>query len=142
MKTGLCLLFPAAALLMCAGCETTPPAASQVTEAPSDEQEFLPQSVIVKGNVRYPVVPWRDDLTVTKAIVQADYIGMRNPYTISIMRQGERLFVDPARLQLGIIDPWLEPGDILELHMTAQIKRPYALGQYDYAPLKAVMNEP
>ena len=142
MKTGLCLLFPAAALLMCTGCETTPPVALQVTQAPTDEQEFLPQSVIVKGNVRYPVVPWRDDLTVTKAIVQADYIGMRNPYTISIMRQGERLFVDPARLQLGIIDPWLEAGDILELHMTAQIKRPYALGPYDYAPLKAVMNEP
>src|SRR3954453_20681267 len=142
MKTGLWLLFAVAALLMCAGCETTPPATpAQLAEAPV-EPEFMPQSVIVKGNVRYPVVPWRDDLTVTKAIVQADYIGMRNPYTISIMRQGERLFVDPARLQLGIIDPWLEAGDILELHMTAQIKRPYALGPYDYAPLKAVMNEP
>ena len=142
MKTGLWLLFPAAALLMCAGCETTPPTTpAQVSEAPVDP-EFLPRSVIVKGNVRYPVVPWTDDLTVTKAIVQADYLSARNPLTISIMRQGERLFVDPARLQLGIIDPWLEAGDILELHMTTQIKRPYDLGQYEYAPLKAVLNEP
>jgi len=142
MKTGLWLLFPAAALLICAGCETTPPASPAEAAQPSIEPEFLPQSVIVKGNVRYPVVPWRDDLTVTKAIVQADYLSMRNPLTISIMRQGERLFVDPARLQLGIIDPWLEAGDIIELHMTTQIKRPYDLGQYEYAPLKAVMNEP
>ena len=142
MKTGLWLLFPAAALLICAGCETTPPAGSAQVAQESVDPEFLPQSVIVKGNVRYPVVPWRDDLTVTKAIVEADYLSMRNPLTISIMRQGERLFVDPARLQLGIIDPWLEAGDIIELHMTTQIKRPYDLGQYEYAPLKAVMNEP
>lgn len=141
MKTGLRLLFPAAALLIFAGCETTPRSTpAQVAQA--DEPEFYPQSVIVKGNVLYPVVPWTDSLTVTRAIVQADYIGQRNPLTISIMRQGERLFVDPARLQLGIIDPWLEAGDILELHMTTQIKRPYDLGQYENVRLRALAQEP
>ena len=130
MKTGLWLLFLAAALLICVGCQSTPPPAPiYVAHAP--DAEYLPQSVIVKGNVRHPVLPWTDELTVTRAIVQAEYVGHRKPITISIMRQGERLFVDPARLLLGIIDPWLEAGDILELHMTTQIKAPYDFGQFE-----------
>lgn len=142
MKTGLRLLFLAAALLPLTGCQTAPTIAPVPLATTSDEFEFFPQSVIVKGNVRYPVVPWTDDLTVSKAIVQADYIGLRNPLTISIMRQGERLFVDPVRLQLGIIDPWLEAGDILELHMTTQVKRPYDLGQYENLRVRALAQEP
>lgn len=142
MKTGLRLLFLAAALLPLTACQTTPPATPAPVATTADEPEFFPQSVVVKGNVRYPVVPWTDNLTVTRAIVQADYAGQRNPLTISIMRQGERLFVDPARLQLGIIDPWLEAGDILELHMTTQVKRPYDLGQYENIRMRALAQEP
>jgi hypothetical protein len=88
------------------------------------------------------VLPWTEDLTVTRAIVQAEYLGQRNPLTISIQRQGERLFVDPARLLLGIIDPWLEAGDILELHMSTQIRRPYDLGQYESTSVRAVSTGP
>jgi len=135
MKTGLWLLS-AASLLILAGCQSTP----LVTPAASDT-EYLPQSVIVKGNVLHPVLPWTEQLTVTKAIVMAEYVGQRDPLTISIKRQGERLFVDPARLLLGIIDPWLEAGDILELHTTTQIKRPYDLGQYDNIPVRAISAE-
>ena len=135
MKTGLWLLMLSAVLLICAGCETTAP---NPPPASVGEPEFIPHSVIVKGDVLHPVLPWTDELTVTKAIVQAEYVGHRNPYTISIMRQGERLFVDPARLMLGIIDPWLEAGDILELHMSMQIRRPYDLGQYENIPVRAV----
>ena len=141
MKTGLWLLFLAAALLICVGCQSTPPPAP-IYVAHAADAEYLPQSVIIKGNVRHPILPWTEDLTVTRAIVQADYIGQRKPLTISIMRQGERLFVDPARLLLGIIDPWLEAGDILELHMTTQIKAPYDLGQYENIPVKAVAEAP
>jgi hypothetical protein len=139
MKTGLWLIFLAAALLICVGCETTSPNGPLASDG---DAEFLPQSVIVKGNVMHPVVPWTEDLTVTRAIVQAEYLGQRNPLTISIRRQGERLFVDPARLLLGIIDPWLEAGDILELHTTTQIKRPYDLGQYDSIPVRAIAAKP
>jgi len=134
MKTGLRLVSVAAVLLICAGCQTPSPNPAPIASEP----EFIPHSVIVKGNVRYPVLPWTDDLTVTRAIVQAEYVGFRRPYTISIMRQGERLFVDPARLMLGIIDPWLEAGDILELHMSTQIRRPYDLGQYETIPVRTV----
>jgi len=135
MKTGLWLLILSAVLLICTGCETTSPSPSPASVS---EPEFIPHSVIVKGNVLHPVLPWTEDMTVTRAIVQADYVGLRNPYTISIMRQGERLFVDPARLMLGIIDPWLEAGDILELHMSMHIRRPYDLGQYEDIPVRAV----
>ena len=140
MKTGLWLLFLAAALLICVGCQTTPPSNSALLALDTDT-EYLPQSVIVKGNVRHPVLPWTEDLTVTRAIVQAEYLGLRNPLTISIQLQGERLFVDPARLLLGIIDPWLEAGDILELHTSTQIKRPYDLGQYEHISVRAVSHE-
>lgn len=135
MKTGHWLVLLGAILLTCGGCETTSPPSMSV--APR-ETEFIPHSVIVKGNVLYPVLPWTEDLTVTRAIVRAEYVGRRNPLTISIMRQGERLFVDPARLMLGIIDPWLEAGDILELHMSTQIRRPYDLGQYENIPVRTV----
>ena len=135
MKTGLWLAVVSAVLLICTGCETTSPNPAPLAVS---EPEFIPHSVIVKGDVLHPVLPWTDELTVSKAIVQAEYIGHRNPYTISIMRQGERLFVDPARLMLGIIDPWLEAGDILELHMSTQIRRPYDLGQYENIPVRTV----
>jgi hypothetical protein len=139
MKTGLWLLFLAAALLLCVGCQSTPqpPLMPQAVIEP----EYLPQTVIVKGNVRHPVLPWTEELTVTKAIVQAEYLSHRNPLTISIRRQGERLFVDPARLMMGMIDPWLEAGDILELHSSARIKRPYDLGQYDSIPVGGLLGQ-
>ena len=140
MKTGLWLWLLAAVALVSVGCESSrslgPPVASNSADA-----EYVAQSVIVKGNVLHPVLPWTDDLTVARAIVQADYIGQRNPITISIQRQGERLFVDPARLMLGIIDPWLEAGDILELHTSTQIRRPYAF-QYDTIRVGAAVSEP
>jgi hypothetical protein len=138
MKTGLWLPLLAAALLIGVGCETTPPSGSSFAMQPALEMEYLPQSVIVKGNVRHPVLPWTEDLTVTRAIVKAEYVGLRTPITISIQRQGERLFVDPVRLQFGIIDPWLEAGDILELHMSTQIRRPYDWGQYENISMKAI----
>lgn len=136
MKTGL-WLWLLAVVLAGVGCQSSktsgPPLSAQV----APDGEYLPQSVIVKGNVLHPVLPWTEDLTVSKAIVQAEYLGVRNPLTISIQRQGERLFVDPARLLMGIIDPWLEAGDIVELHTSTMIKRPYELGLHEFVPLQA-----
>ena len=69
MKPGLWLAMMSAVLLICAGCETTSPNSAPVTVS---EPEFIPHSVIVKGNVLHPVLPWTEDLTVTRAIVQAE----------------------------------------------------------------------
>lgn len=130
MKTGLWTSLALATLLSgCVSDKNTPPRV--VTTPPADIN--APRSVIVKGSVRYNVVPWTDDLTVAKAIVMADYIGARDPTSIIIRRQGERLFVSTWRLVQGLKDPWLEAGDILEL-WTAPILRPvypYDLSSFD-----------
>lgn len=133
MKTGPWLWLVAAALLTSVGCKSTKPSSPPLFTDLNGDTETVPQSIIVKGNVLHPVLPWTEEMTVSRAIVQADYIGLRNPLTISIRRNGERLFVDPARLLLGMIDPWLEPGDIIELHTTTQIRPPYDFGQYKAA---------
>src|SRR5688572_812397 len=114
MKTSPWLWLVAAALLTCVGCRSTQTSKPPVFTDLNGDDEVLPQSIIVKGNVVHPVLPWTEDLTVARAIVQADYVGSRDPLTISIRRNGERMFVDPARLVMGMIDPWLEAGDILE----------------------------
>lgn len=137
MKTGPWLWLAAAVVLTGVGCKSTTSSGPLAFGDLNGDAEYLPQSVIVKGNVLHPVLPWTEDLTVTRAIVQADYVGLRRPLTISIRRQGERLFVDPARLLLGIIDPWLEAGDILELHTSTRIKPPYELGQVENIPIGA-----
>ena len=43
--------------------------------------------VWVVGNVRQPVVPWTEDLTLAKAIVTADYLGNRDPSLIDSLPQ-------------------------------------------------------
>lgn len=133
MKTSPWLWLVAAALLTGVGCKSTRTSHPPVFTDLNGDDEVLPQSIIVKGNVVHPVLPWTEELTVARAIVQADYVGSRDPLTISIRRKGERMFVDPARLVMGMIDPWLEPGDIVELHTSTQIRAPYDFGHYKAA---------
>jgi hypothetical protein len=85
---------------------------------------------MVKGNVMNSVVPWTEDLTVARAIVTAEYLGVRDPVSISVRRHGERFFVSPTWLLLGVVDPWLEPGDVLELHTSTLLGTTYDFWQY------------
>jgi hypothetical protein len=126
MKTGLLVWL--LAILALAGCKSSRPSPPPVVTAPADDR--VPLSVIVKGNVRYSVIPWTEDLNVAKAILTAEYQGIRDPSNIIIRRQGDRLFVSPNRLMQGIVNPWLEPGDILELRTSEFVKAPYRAGQY------------
>src|SRR5688572_18802872 len=110
MKTSHLVWVLAAGLLI--GCKSTRPTEPPAVSKPADDRP--PLSVLVKGNVKYPVIPWTEDLNVAKAILTAEYQGVRDPLTIIIRRQGDRIFVSPKRLVQGIVNPWLEPGDILE----------------------------
>ena len=74
-----------------------------------------PPTVSVFGQVRNQNVNWTDDLTLTKAIVAADYFGSRNPRAIVIIRNGQAMSIDPKLLLNGGQDPPLEPGDVVEL---------------------------
>lgn len=130
MKTGLLTSLALATLLSgCVSDKNTPP---RIVAAPTSDTT-APRSVIVKGSVRYNVVPWTEDLTVAKAIVIADYIGPRDPTSIVIRRNGDRFFVSTSRLMLGLIDPWLEAGDILELWTARTLKPvyPYDFSSFD-----------
>lgn len=68
----------------------------------------------VLGPVRFPEVQWVEGLTLAEAIVAADYTWPHDPRAIYIVRQRERVFVDPQRLLRGEDLP-LEPGDTIEI---------------------------
>jgi hypothetical protein len=71
--------------------------------------------VFVRGPVRNALVVWTDDLTLAKALVEADYIGQRDPRVITVTRHGQVFRISPRRLLSGLEDPPLEPGDIIEV---------------------------
>ena len=125
MKTNHVLLLVAMVLLC--GCKSNGPARPGTKPESSALTDDVGARVVVKGIVRHPVVAWSEDLTVARAIVTAEYVGARDPIVISIRRGHERFYIDPARLVLGIVDPWLEPGDVVELHTSTLLNPPYEL---------------
>lgn len=119
-----CLL----AALLAAGCASRPkanPAQMQAamqaaqqraaTEALLQQQLQQQPTVLVRGEVRFPLVPWTEDLTLSKALIAADYIGARDPRAISIIRQGQTYKVNARRLLQGLEDPLLEPWDVVQI---------------------------
>lgn len=118
------------AAVVVAGCQC-PRLSRPVAAAPSATvKDDVPAPVMVKGNVINSMVPWTDDLTVSRAILVAEYVGARDPVSISVRRDGELFFVSPTRLLQGIVDPWLEPGDILELHTGVLVNPPLEIRPY------------
>jgi hypothetical protein len=113
-------------LLLC-GCQCGRHAGPAAVAPTLNTHSDVPAPVMVKGNVLNSMVPWTEDLTVAKAILTAEYLGVRDPVSISIRRDGELFFVNQTWLLLGAVDPWLEPGDILELHTAVLLNPPLAL---------------
>jgi hypothetical protein len=52
-------------------------------------------SIWIMGNVKTPVVPWKPELTLTKALVAAEYRGAKDPSEIIVQRKGQ----EPLRLR-------------------------------------------
>jgi hypothetical protein len=85
--TGLCL----------AGCVSKKAADSEArqaymagqAQAQKQWQAERPPEVVVRGPVRNPVVPWTEDLTLAKALLDADYTGFMNPHFIRVIRDGQ-----------------------------------------------------
>jgi len=72
-------------------------------------------SVWVIGNVKTPVVPWTLDLTLSKALLAADYRGAKDPSEIIVQRKGqEPLYIRPQQLLDGQDMPMLA-GDQIEI---------------------------
>jgi hypothetical protein len=108
------------------GCVTKSKARAQAREAfVAGQQEALARmlqaqsqaqgpTVMVNGQVRNRVVPWTEGLTLTKALVAADYYGATNPGQIIIVRNGIGRRYDP-KLVLSGADVPLEAGDTVQL---------------------------
>ncbi len=71
-------------------------------------------SVTIMGPVATPILPWTADLTLTKALVQANYLPSSQPKEILIIRQGRAFTVEPEKLLSGEDVP-LEQGDVVKL---------------------------
>ena len=71
-------------------------------------------SVTVIGPVQNSEVTWTNDLTLSQAIITANYTGSDNPRQIILTRQGQTTRIDPQDLLQGQDVP-LQPGDIVTL---------------------------
>jgi hypothetical protein len=71
-------------------------------------------SVTVIGPVQNSEVTWTNDLTLSQAIITANYTGSSNPKEIILSRQGQTTRIDPQDLLQGQDVP-LQPGDIITL---------------------------
>ena len=72
-------------------------------------------TVWVRGDVKNQIIPWTEDLTLSRAIVAADYQSVFDPRAIVVVRQGQVYRINPRDLLKGTDDPSLQPGDIIEL---------------------------
>jgi hypothetical protein len=121
MHTWLCLLL--LIVLALSGCTSRSKASAQARAAfAAGQQQATAQmfdaqrtSVRVLGNVRHPEIPWADGLTLAQAIVAAECYDRRDPREIVLIRQRERIPLDPKILLRGDDVP-LEPGDTIEIH--------------------------
>jgi len=98
----------------CANRPAPPPPATAATN-PGPVLPDLQQPVVwIIGPVRWPVVDWRRDLTLARAILEAEYLPATDPRQILIHRGTLAIPVKPARLLNG--EDWaLLPGDRIEI---------------------------
>lgn len=81
-------------------------------EAAMQSQE---PSVWVVGNVKTPLIPWTQQLTLAKALLAAQYQGVGDPSQINIRRGAQPpINVNPQRLLQGEDIP-LQAGDRVEI---------------------------
>ena len=73
------------------------------------------REILILGEVRQRHLLWSEGLTLSRAIVQAEYTGFRDPTHITVVRGGQRYPVSPKSLLRAEQDPLLEPGDVIEI---------------------------
>jgi hypothetical protein len=79
------------------------------------EQQQLQPAVWFRGDVRHQRIPWTEGLTLSQALLSAQYTWNWDPRVITVTRNGEVHSVNPRRLLRGQEDPVLEPGDQVEV---------------------------
>jgi hypothetical protein len=79
------------------------------------EQAAQQTSVWFRGDIRNPRVAWIEGLTLSQALLTAQYTWNSDPRLITVTRNGEVYQVSAKLLLRGEDDPLLEPGDIVEV---------------------------
>jgi hypothetical protein len=108
-------------VLLAAGCVSKSAANAKARaayiagEKQGEAKEVNATTVWIVGNVRTPVIPWTDDLTLVKALIQAEYLGQGDPSQISVVRAGQQPIYVNARQLFDGFDMALEPGDRVEV---------------------------
>ena len=97
----------ALALILVCGC-TSPRQQPQIVPPVAGQRP----TVFVRGDVRYPAIPWTEDLSVARAILAAEYNALFDPQRIFVVRQGQSYEINPRDLLRGD-DFALEPGDLI-----------------------------
>ena len=117
MRVAIVVVFLLAAV---SGCTTKSAArreaqaAFQAGQQQAVQQQSLGTSIRVVGDVKNTLIEWRDGLSLSQAIVEAEYQSERDPVDIVIIRRGQIISINPKRLLRGH-DELLEPGDRIEL---------------------------
>src|SRR5690348_2899477 len=100
-----------------AGCTTRSKAKSEAKAAyMAGQQQAMERilqnrnAVTILGPVRTPLVTWTADLTLSKALIAAQYYARTDPQQITIVRDGQPIPVDPKQLLAGDDIP-LQAGD-------------------------------
>jgi hypothetical protein len=118
---GLCFL-PVLLAIASGGCVSKSKAEAKTRAAYiAGQQEAIARmqraqgpSVTINGEVRNHVVPWTNGMTVTQALIAAEYIGAKDPGQVIVVHNGVATRLDPKRLLSGVDVP-LQPGDIVQL---------------------------
>lgn len=84
-------------------------------EAAQQVREPQQPTVFFRGLVRQTRVPWREELTLTQALAEAQFTGTSDPTILRILRKGQVYSVDVRRLLRGQEDPVLELNDVVEV---------------------------
>ena len=114
----ICFLILA---LVASGCTTQSKAKAQARTAfllgqqQARAQQQQGPVVTVVGMVKNRTVQWTEELTLTKALLVAEYQGFSDPRVIIIIRNGQHFQVNVKQLLKGREDPPLEPGDTIEI---------------------------
>jgi hypothetical protein len=88
-------------------------ARAQMEKAAQEQQQLAVDSQVrIVGAVRNSVLAWSDGMTLSRALVEAEYEKTRTPRMITIYRNNQQLHIEPQRLLDGEDYP-LFPGDIV-----------------------------
>jgi hypothetical protein len=89
-------------------------AGQQQASVMNQRAQFQGPTVTILGEVKNNLIPWTADLTLAKALLQANYYGSSDPTEILVQRGTQEIRYNSAKLLTGD-DLQLQPNDVVIL---------------------------